>query len=152
MIKHEAHKHPLIGKLDSRNNIQPDPCRACGRFYIWEQAQYGCEVCKLYLHGKCVVRPKTVRHRWDPHPLHLIYAPVMVMNHPHEFDCEICSQDIDTNTWFYHCAVCNLSLHLRCFDEFDAFFRYSYVKFGANNIKDENLHQHNLTFSLNKKK
>ena len=96
------------------------------------------------------MKPRIAKHPWDLHPLRLIYEPGMVNDHEHDFNCEFCSNDIDTNLWFYHCSNCDLSLHLRgCFDR-SSYRQYSKIKFGATNIIDK-LHPHSLTFVLNKK-
>lgn len=90
--------------------------------------------------------PLTVAHRWDPHPLHLVMSlEDDVEDHPHEFECERCPQDINTNNWFYHCNICDLSFHLNCINSNDY---YSNVKFGAANIKMK-AHEHDLILVLN---
>ncbi|KAL1834811.1 hypothetical protein ACET3Z_004462 [Daucus carota] len=113
---------------------------------------YACVPCKYFLHKfcGCIMKPSRVEHRWDPHPLRLIFDPGMVEDHEHEFQCEYCSQDLDTNLWFYHCDDCDLSFHLRCYDE-SCHLRFSHVKYGATDIIKDHLHPHSLTFVLNKK-
>lgn len=149
-IKHEAHSHLLELGVAS---LVYDECLACNKSTLGCKALFKCtynnEGCNYCIHTKCALKPRRVTHRWDPHPLYLIFSAEDVIDHPHEFHCELCSEEIDTNYWFYHCCVCDLSFH---FNEcLDMFFRYSKVKFGATNIKIE-AHQHGLTFVLNKKK
>ncbi|KAK1352817.1 hypothetical protein POM88_052655 [Heracleum sosnowskyi] len=120
-MDHFSHKHPLI--------LNEDYIASAG----------------------CIMKATTVKHRWDPHPLHLIYDPEMVMNdHEHGFHCEFCPDELDTKFWFYHCDDCDLQFHLRCYDK-SCYLNYSHIKFGATNIIMDKHHNHNLTFVLNKK-
>ncbi|XP_017256005.1 uncharacterized protein LOC108225603 [Daucus carota subsp. sativus] len=108
MIKHEAHPHQLT-QLETPYYCR---CKACGQEY--NEHKHGCKNCDFYVCGSCIMQARTVEHRWDPHPLQLIYDPSMVMDHEHEFNCELCSDDINTNYWFYHCSECDLSFHKSC--------------------------------------
>ncbi|KAL1834810.1 hypothetical protein ACET3Z_004461 [Daucus carota] len=143
MIKHESHPHPL--HFNTYYTLAR--CKACGGFLI---PRHGCEGCDFHLCAGCIMKPSRVKHRWDPHPLRLIFDPGMVEDHEHEFQCEYCSQDLDTNLWFYHCDDCDLSFHLRCYDK-SCYLDLSKVKFGATNIVKNRLHHHSLTLVLNKK-
>ena len=120
-------------------------CKGCGRYIRATLLE-----CDYYLCGSCVMKPRVVKHPWDPHPLCLIYEPGMVIDHEHDFNCEFCSEDIDSNFWFYHCGTCDLSFHLKCFEK-SSYLHYSNVKFGATSITIDKIHQHNLKFVLNKK-
>ncbi|KAL8132484.1 hypothetical protein AgCh_008105 [Apium graveolens] len=154
-IKHRAHHHPLKQcrnkpSYDGRKTIYHS-CQGCSptwmmnNYYDWP-ILFGCETCEFYLHVHCALKPLTVTHRWDPHPLHLVISlEDDVEDHPHEFQCEKCSQEIDTKEWFYHCNICDLSLHLDCINTYSY---YSNVKFGAANIKMK-AHEHDLTLVLN---
>ncbi|KAK1367206.1 Phorbol-ester/DAG-type domain-containing protein [Heracleum sosnowskyi] len=149
IIKHEAHHHHLI-QLKYPNDFE---CKACGREGVegkTESIIFGCEICEFYMHIQCMLKPHRMNHRWDPHPLHLILSPKDVAEHPHEFECEFCSEQINTNTWFYHCSVCDQSFHISCSDPY---WLYSNMKFGATNIYlKSHPHSHGLTYVLNKKK
>ncbi|KAL1834809.1 hypothetical protein ACET3Z_004460 [Daucus carota] len=142
MIKHDSHPHPL--HFNSHYTIY---CKACGERFI---SRHGCEGCDFHLCAGCIMKPSRVKHRWDPHPLRLIFDPGMVEDHEHEFQCEYCSRDLDTNLWFYHCDDCDLSFHLRCYDK-SCYLHLSHVKFGATDITKDHLHHHSLTLVLNKK-
>lgn len=148
LIKHEAHPH----LLKVRRFYFPPQCSACRKIIKDGDIYFFCahRYCSFYLHTKCALKPSRVTHRWDPHPLYLIFSLEEVMDHPHEFQCEFCNEEIDPNSWFYHCSFCDLSFHLdqECIDLFPS---YSRVKFGATNIKIQD-HQHSLTFVLNKKR
>ncbi|XP_074348476.1 uncharacterized protein LOC141703304 [Apium graveolens] len=110
-IKHEGHRHPLNQLKYPIDNC----CQACWRHYIdTEIIMYGCEKCEFYVHIRCALRPHLVKHRWDPHPLYLILFVQNVADHPHDFDCEFCSELINPICWFYHCNACDLSFHTEC--------------------------------------
>lgn len=147
-IKHQAHHHPLENHKMSSAQF----CEAClHRIYSTSSPfVFGCISCRFYLHVNCLLKPATVNHRWDPHPLRLVRSVEDdVEDHPHDFECEFCSKEIDTNTWFYHCNICDLSFHLN--DCINPYNDYSNVKLGATNIKNK-AHRHDLTLVLNKNK
>ncbi|XP_074348807.1 uncharacterized protein LOC141687430 [Apium graveolens] len=146
-IKHEGHRHAL----DQLKSPDVNYCRACCDIVRDKEAiMYGCEKCGFFIHLRCALRPHVVKHRWDSHPLYLILFPKDVSDHPHDYDCEFCSQQIYPGGWFYHCNTCDLSFHVHCIDPF---IFYSNMKFGATNIYSRShAHQHGLTSVLNKKK
>ncbi|WOH16470.1 hypothetical protein DCAR_0936025 [Daucus carota subsp. sativus] len=151
-------KHPLIlsFSLPLLYHKFRQFCGVCSKKLSRLAWIYYCRYCRFFAHFQCArsshsVRPRVAKHPWDIHPLRLIYEPGMVDDHEHDFNCEFCSEDIDTNRWFYHCSDCDLSFHLyRCFDE-SSYRQYSRVKFGATDIIIDKLHPHSLTFVLNKK-
>lgn len=132
-IKHKSHNSPLC-----RTNFCHGSCNGCefrGRML------FKCTRCNFVLCKSCTFMPSTVRHRWDPHPIRLVYS--RIEDHPDEFYCEICEEDINTNLWLYFCRDCDLSFHPKCLYPYYAFAN---IKFGANNIKVDN-HPHHLTFT-----
>lgn len=70
----------------------------------------------------------------------LITPENIIEYHPHDFNCEHCSEDIDTNLWFYHCSLCDLSCHIDCINMFK--IDQLYQKF----------HDHQLKLVFNKRK
>ncbi|KAK1358796.1 hypothetical protein POM88_043270 [Heracleum sosnowskyi] len=142
IIKHEAHHHQL-NQVSSKYE-----CTACG--FDLQQCKYRCEKCDFYICARCIRYARTYKHRWDPHPLELIYDAGMVEEHEHEYECENCSKEIDTNRWFYHCSKCDLSIHPGCIEKL-SYGSYKCVKFGATDINRDKLHPHKLTYVLNKK-
>ncbi|KAK1385694.1 Phorbol-ester/DAG-type domain-containing protein [Heracleum sosnowskyi] len=149
IIKHEAHRHPLE-QLKYPDDLFCKACLSGLEATDKETIMYGCEKCEFYIHIWCAFRPHLVKHRWDPHPLYLILFLKNVTDHPHEFNCEFCSEQINANTWFYHCNVCDQSYHTYCIDP--SYF-YSNIKCGATNIySDSRPHSHGLTLAVNKKK
>ncbi|KAK1377576.1 Phorbol-ester/DAG-type domain-containing protein [Heracleum sosnowskyi] len=131
-IKHDSHKHCL--KLDDKHN----PCDGCGETFF--SGNFRCETCDYQIHIGCSRKPGRIKHRWDEHQLCLMYPPVK--GHPHEFNCERCSVDINPNHWFYHCRECDTSFHNGCLDQ----VAFTNIKFGAI-VKDDDLHQHSLKIS-----
>ncbi|WOG81380.1 hypothetical protein DCAR_0100527 [Daucus carota subsp. sativus] len=148
IIKHKGHRHPLQ-QLKTPDDFL---CKACWRYRVTEEVRtivYGCEKCDFFTHIGCVLSAQVVKHRWDPHPLYLILSLKNVPDHPHDFHCEFCPDQINTNSWFYHCNVCDLSFHTSCIDPDDW---VSNIKFGATDIySDKHPHPHGLTYILNKK-
>ncbi|KAK1377859.1 hypothetical protein POM88_024603 [Heracleum sosnowskyi] len=121
-IKHDAHKHKLL-------------------YHIYSK-EYRCAECSWnnQIDVDCARKPGRIKHRWDEHQLCLMYPPVK--GHPHDFNCERCSEDINPNRWFYHCHKCDTSFHDECLDQVG----YKNIKFGAI-VKDDDLHQHSLKIS-----
>lgn len=132
-IKHEGHKHPL-----SPLEVPGGVCKGCE--YNFLNTGFACKVCDFLLAKSCTFMPSMIRHRWDPHPIPLLYPPVK--NHPDEFYCEICEEEINPNYWLYHCHICDQSFHPTCLYPY---YAYSNIKFGAAKIKVDN-HPHRLTF------
>lgn len=83
LIKHEAHHH-LLTPNSSHHFME---CLAWNKLIDWEEVAYECneKSCYFYIHVKCGLKPLTLTHQWDPHPLHLIFSPEEVTYHPHEF-------------------------------------------------------------------
>ncbi|MFS7956159.1 hypothetical protein Hanom_Chr07g00651311 [Helianthus anomalus] len=60
-----------------------------------------CNICDVYLHPECaLLLPKTIRHPYDKHPMHLSYFPIE--NHKIEYFCEICELELNPHSCFYH--------------------------------------------------
>ncbi|KAK1381284.1 hypothetical protein POM88_028028 [Heracleum sosnowskyi] len=132
-IKHAAHKHKLI-----HDNLKGYRCAGCG----WNFGNsFRCDICNYKIDVRCARKPGRIKHRWDEHQLCMMYPPVK--GHPHDFNCERCSEDIDPNSWFYHCRECDTSFHDGCLDQ----VRFTNIKCGSI-VKDDDLHQHSLKISL----
>lgn len=109
-IQHNVHKHPLSLRAQ-RSTDDKHVCRACG-FNATSELEFGCEACSYMLHIRCTLFPDTVRHKWDPHPLPLMYPPFY--DHGGEMYCEICEEEVDLNYWLYRCVLCDQSFHVEC--------------------------------------
>ncbi|CAK9157205.1 unnamed protein product [Ilex paraguariensis] len=127
---HKAHKHPLFRSEGSEYN-----CNACS--FNFSGIRFGCDKCKFYICTRCVVLPHIINHRWDKHPLTLNYSPYF--DHPDEFHCEYCEDEINPKFWMYHCRDCDQSFHTRCVEN----LRANYKLGGTVQIID---HPHRLMF------
>ncbi|KAJ0754181.1 putative chromatin regulator PHD family [Helianthus annuus] len=161
-ITHEAHANSnhLLARVDggssSRSKME---CGAC-RVSIAESERYfRCTSCDFYLDCRCALHlPKTIRHKYDKHPLQLSYSPVE--DHKSRYFCEVCEEELDPGKWFYHCAECAQSIHSACaplilqseqganslYDS-EGVYKYINFKFGA--VREfQWLHQHPMSLAL----
>ncbi|GFY96172.1 hypothetical protein Acr_11g0004780 [Actinidia rufa] len=134
LIKHEGHKH-LLTPTEITN--KPD-CSVCSNM-IYSYIAFKCDICDFIMHSDCAMLPPSLKHRYDKHPFVLTYYPLQ--DHPAEYYCEICEDEVNPKKWFYHCVECDQSIHLRCVQ---CYQEYSNIKFGASfKVKG---HQHPLNF------
>ncbi|GLT96160.1 hypothetical protein SLE2022_138040 [Rubroshorea leprosula] len=124
---HPGHRHPLF--LD---NKYKGKCSSCGT----RNGPFRCKDCDFALCHRCVVLPLTTWYKYDEHPLALTYHDDHVVD---QCICEICEEPRDPNHWFYHCEICEYSVHRSC-----VMGRSPYVKLGLTSTYD--LHPHPLTF------
>ncbi|GFP82064.1 hypothetical protein PHJA_000349700 [Phtheirospermum japonicum] len=93
------------------------------------RALYRCVTCDFVIHCGCALLPQKVRHKFDKHPLELIFTNNTDCWVEKECCfCEFCEQDIDQRYWFYHCADCDHSFHIKCIPSVGLL---SKVKFGG---------------------
>ncbi|KAJ0889213.1 putative chromatin regulator PHD family [Helianthus annuus] len=133
-------------------------CRACRVSIAESESYFRCTSCDFYLDCRCALHlPKTIRHKYDKHPLQLSYSPVE--DHKSRYFCEVCEEELDPGKWFYHCAECAQSIHSACaplmlqseqganslYDS-EGVYKYINIKFGA---IDEfpRLHRHPLSLA-----
>ncbi|KAF5819654.1 hypothetical protein HanRHA438_Chr02g0091351 [Helianthus annuus] len=161
-ITHESHPNHLL----SITKDQP-PSGRCLIFrldidfnYMWSKEyklSFSCGFCDVYIHTGCALfLPKTVRHPYDKHPMHISYLPIE--NHKSEYFCEIFEEPLNPHICFYHCDVCSQSVHsdyapliLQCETERHSSYRpgvYFFInmKFGSIHKKTHG-HPHPLTFA-----
>ncbi|CAN4118529.1 unnamed protein product [Withania somnifera] len=130
-IVHKAHKHPLTRNSDTENDSD---CNACGKS-LSGSASYGCSDCHFYLGIECALLPPKIIHKWDEHPLLLMYPPFPL--NPDDFLCEICEEYIHPKHWVYHCKECDLSFHPYCISRLS---ENRNIKFGGSiEIAEHNL-------------
>ncbi|KAJ0570256.1 putative chromatin regulator PHD family [Helianthus annuus] len=157
VITHDAHPDHLLRRFKCPlADITDMYCRAC-KDTLNELWSFHCPTCDFYVHIECALFiPRTIRHKYDKHPLLLRYNPVE--NLSGEYFCEICEDAFDPELWFYHCGICASSMHTACaplilqceqstsseFTYPDSIFKFINVKFGGTHeIKD---HPHPVTF------
>ncbi|KAI3463658.1 hypothetical protein Pfo_020321 [Paulownia fortunei] len=90
--------------------VRDHKCEACGN--ECDSFAYYCRSCGFTLHYQCALLPLSDKHRWDKHPLPLTYDANI--NHPTEFYCEICEEEMNPKSWMYHCRQCDQSFHPKC--------------------------------------
>ncbi|KAL8242870.1 hypothetical protein R6Q59_013172 [Mikania micrantha] len=111
-VKHSSHPHLLSSVLDRRPTIK-DYCRMCLVRFRYNETSLTCELCAFHIHPECgLLFPKTIRHKYDKHPMTLTYGPVE--NHGGDYFCEVCEEELNPNAFFYHCQECYQSIHLDC--------------------------------------
>ncbi|GLT44706.1 hypothetical protein SLA2020_185910 [Shorea laevis] len=125
----QGHQHRLF--YDWKHD---EECNSCGskRRGFFNR----CKECNFFLCGTCTVLPLTTWYKYDEHPLALTYHDDHVVD---QCVCEICEEPRDPNHWFYHCEICEYSVHRSC-----VLGRSLYVKLGLTFTYD--LHLHPLTF------
>ncbi|KAL3533931.1 hypothetical protein ACH5RR_007452 [Cinchona calisaya] len=112
-IGHDAHEHELFLFDDDQSKMGTINCNACGNSCDEQQALYVCTLCEFYLHSKCAFLPKKSRHRFDHHPLTLMFESDV--NELGEYICDICEDDKrNPNHWFYGCKECDFAAHVDC--------------------------------------
>ncbi|KAI7731813.1 hypothetical protein M8C21_011336 [Ambrosia artemisiifolia] len=153
-ITHEAHPNHLLLRFKASPHQPKQGCKACDS-YIEAPLRFHCPTCDFSLHTECALSiPRTIRHKFDKHPLSLRYYPVE--NYSSDYFCEICEDVLNPREWFYHCNMCAWSIHTECApvklecerftsSEFNrSIFAYYNVKFGGRyKMRD---HPHLVTF------
>ncbi|KAL7614108.1 hypothetical protein Lser_V15G05462 [Lactuca serriola] len=153
-ITHEAHPNHLLSLVQVKRNMFT--CHNCLRYTYKHEFSFRCDTCDIYIHPDCaLLLAKTVRHKYDKHPMQLSYLPIE--NHKSEYFCEICEQELNPHESFYHCKDCVQSIHtacapliLHCETHTSGYYRNSIhyfikVKFGG--IHNTHGHPHPLSFA-----
>ncbi|KAL3534173.1 hypothetical protein ACH5RR_002634 [Cinchona calisaya] len=107
---HEAHQHELYIVEREEPSKQ---CNACGKSSEQDFTMYFCSICEYYLHVRCALLPRITRHRFDRHPLMLMFKSDV--NELGEYICDICEDDQrNPNHWFYGCRECDFAAQVDC--------------------------------------
>ncbi|KAL6531244.1 hypothetical protein OROHE_014313 [Orobanche hederae] len=119
VVTHEAHCSAHFMRLsEGKNRRSRDDldCACCLR--PLGVLDYECRTCQDFvLHTWCAMLPKTVTHKFDPHPLQLTTnacAPDI---------CEICEKGIKEKVWRYSCESCDHSFHVDCIPCLDIMYK-----------------------------
>ncbi|XP_073278502.1 uncharacterized protein [Primulina huaijiensis] len=143
-IKHESHSQHLLALSIPWYPRKTFLC--CDVYY--SLAAYSCRLCDHHIHAQCAFLPKTVMHKFDKHPLTLIYDPAVQIpqeeNKENDYLCEFCEQDIDAKFWFYYCDKCDQSFHINCIPSTG---KLSKIKFGYNIDLPRHVHDHPVTLT-----
>ncbi|XP_022025907.1 uncharacterized protein LOC110926448 [Helianthus annuus] len=154
-ITHESHPNHLLSITEDLPNGRCLMCHLDVSPYI---LNFSCSFCDVYIHPWCaLLLPKTIRHPYDKHPMHISYLPIE--NHKSEYFCEICEEELDPHRCFYHCDLCSQSVHSDCAPLIlqseaethspygqESVYLFLNMKFGSIH-KKTNGHPHPLTFS-----
>ncbi|KAM0005191.1 putative chromatin regulator PHD family [Helianthus debilis subsp. tardiflorus] len=109
-ITHESHPNHLLSIVDV--SLDYKECLVCSN-KVRYSLKFGCRTCNIYIHPACALLvPRTIRHPYDKHPMHLSYLPIE--NHKSEYFCEICELELNPHKCFYHCDTCSQSVHIDC--------------------------------------
>ncbi|KAJ0917400.1 putative chromatin regulator PHD family [Helianthus annuus] len=109
-ITHESHPNHLLSI--ERYNWDVRRCLLCS-YLMRFRLSFGCSTCNVHIHPVCALLvPRTIRHPYDKHPMHLSYLPIE--NHKSEYFCEICELELNPHNCFYHCDTCSQSVHIEC--------------------------------------
>ncbi|XP_023741906.3 uncharacterized protein LOC111889988 [Lactuca sativa] len=138
-IKHKSHNHPLIQVID------PEPlCSACTKYF--EGISYACKPCDFILDMYCAMRsPHSLDHKYcKGHKIPLMYPPII--DHPEDFYCDICEEEMHPKLPLYYCHKCKNSFHLDCISRINR--RENMLYKGTRNVS---YHKHPLTFVRRKK-
>ncbi|PIN16815.1 hypothetical protein CDL12_10546 [Handroanthus impetiginosus] len=145
IIKHASHRnHKLIKRVAGW--LKYDACYCCAKSMKAQDTAYFCNnnVCKdldFVMCIGCATLPPSIKHRWDKHPLLLTHDAYI--DHPSEFYCEACEEEIEPKRWMYHCRECDQSFHIRCLTESG---HHKNIKFGRK-FEFGGLHPHPFTFN-----
>ncbi|KAJ0647413.1 putative transcription factor C2H2 family [Helianthus annuus] len=160
-ITHEAHANHLLTRVDgassSRSSVSKMECRACRVGIVESDTYFRCNACDFYLDCRCALHlPKTIRNKYDKHPLKLSYSPIE--DHKGQYFCEVCEEELDPGKWFYHCVECAQSIHSACaplilqseqgvnsLSELEGV--YKYINFKFTGVRTRSFHQHPVSFA-----
>ncbi|PIN10598.1 hypothetical protein CDL12_16813 [Handroanthus impetiginosus] len=147
IIKHASHRnHTLIKKETSQGSRLIRPCVVCDSSVYSRLAYYcsnkvDCE--DVMIHAGCVMLPLSIKHRWDKHPLLLTFDASI--DHPSDFYCEACEEEMHPKKGMYHCRECDQSFHIHCLTESG---HHRNIKFGRQFEFGGHVHPHPLTYNL----
>ncbi|XP_073044112.1 uncharacterized protein [Primulina eburnea] len=141
-IKHISHSPHLLA-LTVPWNAKYLCCG--GADFSYYAYSYICSLCDYYIHVSCAFLPKTAEHKFDEHPLDLIYDPILQIPHKEDEEkqrhylCEFCEEDVNPKFWFYYCGKCDQSFHVNCIPSTG---KLSKIKFGRKIDLPRHVHDH----------
>ncbi|KAH6827745.1 hypothetical protein C2S53_015419 [Perilla frutescens var. hirtella] len=147
-IKHAYHPHHsrLIKTILPEAERSKLKCYGYGHHFYYLEIAYRCtnDGCDFVLCSGCVLLPRSVtKHEWEKHPLLLTYDASI--DHPSDFYCDFCEEQMHPKSLMYHCRPCDNSYHLSCLKAASGYYRN--IKFGRQVELDARLHPHPLTFN-----
>ncbi|XP_047976775.1 uncharacterized protein LOC125218984 isoform X1 [Salvia hispanica] len=147
-ITHTAHPRHIYLEIVT-SDYESFFCVNCYNFVGPTVGQYKCNSCRFSVCGACVMLPATNKHRLENHMLWLTYDARF--NHPGEFYCSSCEQQMDPRSWMYYCRDCDQSFHPECFPATSG--EYRNIKYGTKQYVIS-IHDHPIRFQIisNKKR
>ncbi|KAJ0568975.1 putative chromatin regulator PHD family [Helianthus annuus] len=146
-ITHESHPNHLLSIVEVLDNKE---CLVCSN-QVRYSLSFGCSTCNVHIHPACALLvPRTIRHPYDKHPMHLSYLPIE--NHKSEYFCEICEEGLNPHKGFYHCDMCSQSVHIECaplilqsetetHSEYQYEYEYKSKVYSFSNVKFGSIHK-----------
>ncbi|KAL1534276.1 hypothetical protein AAHA92_30472 [Salvia divinorum] len=109
-MEHPSHpEHPL--RFSRKTRWCPFPCDACGATEKGDS--YICTLCDYSIHESCALLPESKDFPHHHHPLSLsFYVPHVYIRY--DFYCAICNLTLPLRCWVYHCHLCSYVVHLNC--------------------------------------
>ncbi|KAJ6864378.1 hypothetical protein NC651_035049 [Populus alba x Populus x berolinensis] len=91
-------------------------CNACGT--DGDDSPFGCTMCQLVVHKKCISLPRTLKTVLHHHPqiIHT-YRPQQCIKSINKY-CGICRREVDTEYGVYYCPDCDFVAHVNCSREY----------------------------------
>ncbi|KAG6743770.1 hypothetical protein POTOM_052471 [Populus tomentosa] len=91
-------------------------CNACGT--DGDDSPFGCTMCQLVVHKKCISLPRTLKTVLHHHPqiIHT-YHPQQCIESINKY-CGICRREVDTEYGVYYCPDCDFVAHVNCSREY----------------------------------
>ncbi|PWA36323.1 C1-like protein [Artemisia annua] len=139
IIKHNTHNHRLHQVIDPQSL-----CEVCDKWS--EGISYACKACDFILGMHCAMRlPQSLTHRYcKGHEVLFTYPPVD--DHPEDFYCDNCEEEMDPKEPLYYCHKDKHSFHLLCISRIDYFANI--YRAGTRVVP---YHKHPLTYVRRKK-
>ncbi|XP_027094031.1 uncharacterized protein [Coffea arabica] len=106
-IKLNCHDHPLRQLKKPATFL----CNACDK--VEEDSSYLCTICPFWIHRKCALLPRTVKHKDHNHSLLLAYS--LPSEHcSFRQQCSVCWKKVHLSRWVYYCGPCRYFVHITC--------------------------------------
>ncbi|XP_010507055.1 PREDICTED: uncharacterized protein LOC104783616 [Camelina sativa] len=104
---HGSHPHPLFYLKLVGGHFKT--CQGCG--IKNNKVVLCCVKCNFFLDFRCATLPLTVSlARYDDHSLTLCYGEKA----SDKYWCDICERVTNSETWYYTCKDCGVTLHILC--------------------------------------
>ncbi|KAK7339721.1 hypothetical protein VNO77_20402 [Canavalia gladiata] len=107
---HPMHQLTLVLRKPQGARHHERVCNVCGTFV--NGLFYRCKVCDFDVHPLCIQLPQHTRHPLHPH--HVLRLQPLPGPSSSGW-CMVC-KTTSCNSWSYRCEICNVEIHLKCFN------------------------------------